>query len=166
MTLNRYMTRSAKPAISATLLVALISLLIAPSAGAQQPGNRTVWLPMVVRGPTVCNTGPVIFEVPVSEPGISNRYFRWPACPWSEVYVADTYIDGYGQTHTTYSLPEVEGRWRYTPRWQIWRGGEWVESTESEFMRERGRAPGTVRMYVTVAYTGQNYTLATVVGRP
>ena len=74
-----------------------------------------------------------------------------------------TYMDEAGVLHNTHSLSIDADRWYYTPRWQVWRGSQWVAISEAETVAVRDSE--VVRMYVSVQLVGQSYTHQAAVGR-
>ena len=150
-------------AAQAVFFIALILAALVPSAAVAQEPQTSVWLPLVARNGPVCDVGPRVNVVPIVEPGVSIRFSRWHGCSWSEVQFMQTYMDEAGVLHNTYSLPIDADRWYYTPRWQVWRGGQWVAISEAEAAAVRDSE--VVRMYVSVQLAGQNYTHQAAVGR-
>ncbi len=156
-------SRCCTTAAKALFFVALILAAFFPGdVDAQEPLSRS-WLPLVTRDCLTCDVGPRVNVVPIVEPGVSVRYTRWLGCSWSEVQFMQTYMDEAGVLHNTYSLPIDADRWYYTPRWQVWRGGQWVAISEAEAVAVRDSE--VVRMYVSVQLAGQNYTHQAAVGR-
>lgn len=154
--------RSIKTAIPAVLLVMIVAAVFAPVTNAQEPPVYRVWLPHIARGP-LCDIAPHVEYVPVVEPGVRLRYTRWAGCAWSQVSWQITYLDENGDTQTTHNLPIEADRWYYLPRWQIWRGGQWIAIAEAEYIAAV-RAGDTVRMNTLIRTVGQNYDLETGAG--
>ena len=149
-------------AVRAALLALIIAAFSAPVTNAQEPPVYRVWLPHITQGP-LCDIAPHVEYIPVVEPGVRLRYTRWAGCAWSQVSWQITYLDEYGDQHTTHNLPIEADRWYYLPRWQIWRGGQWIAIAEAEYIAAV-RAGDTVRMNTLIRTVGQNYDLETGAG--
>ena len=154
--------RTIKTAIPAVLLALIVAAFFTPVSQAQESPVFLVWLPHITQGP-LCDIKPHVEYVQVVEPGVRLRYARWAGCAWSQVSWQITYLDENGDPHTTHNSSIEGDRWYYMPRWQIWRGGEWIAISEAEYLAAV-RAGDTVRMNIMIRVTGQNYTLETGIG--